>query len=108
MKKGDELLPSRPGRRSWTRAEDYLPPRRSRAIPGRQLTARPAQVDENAHGQGRPLLGIVPFALLMFGLAVMAIAIAVAAWPGRRATTASQPAAAAQSGTAAPGWLKRS
>ena len=108
MKKRDELLPSRPGRRSWTRAEDYLPQRRARRAPARQLTARPAQ-EEEADGLSRPLLGLIPFALLMFGLAVMAVAVAVAAWPGRRPVAQGQAAAnqAAATGTAAPGWLER-
>lgn len=36
------------------------------------------------------MLGLVPFVTLMIGLGVLAIAIALAAWPGR---TASQSAA---------------
>jgi len=105
MKKGDELMPPRPGGRSWTRAEDYLPKRRSRRVPGRQLTARPSQPDIEP-GHGRPLLGIVPFALLMLGLAVLAVAIAITAWPGRSPVQAAR-AAATEAGTAAPGWLDR-
>ena len=107
MKKGDELMPPpRPGRRNWTRAEDYLPQRRSRRAPGRQLTARPSHLDAEDHGHGRPSLGIVPFALLMLGLAVLAVAIAITAWPGSRPVQAAR-AVAAEPGTAAPGWLDR-
>jgi hypothetical protein len=47
----------------------------------------------------------------MFGLAVMAVAIAVAAWPGGRPVAQGQAAAAPNqvtaTGTAAPGWLER-
>lgn len=106
MKKGDELLPPRRGR-SWTRAEDYLPPRRSRSAPGRKLTARPSHVEDEDHGQGRPLLGLVPFGLLMLGLAVLAVAIAVAAWPDRQTAPAPQPQPEREAGTAPPGWLDR-
>ena len=107
--KHDELMPARPGRRSWTRPEDYLPPRRlRRTASGRSVTARPAQLGEEERGSDRMMLGLVPFLLLMFGLGVLAVTIAIAAWPGRQAVQpASKSAAQAEPGTAAPGWLER-
>lgn len=107
--KHDELMPPRPGRRSWTRAEDYLPKRRiRRAASGQPLTARPANLEAETRGQERVLLGLLPFLLLMLGLAVLSVAIAVAAWPGRQPLASAKPTpAAAQPGTAPPGWLAR-
>lgn len=94
--KHDELKPSRPGGRSWTRAEDYLPPRRNRrAASGQPLTAQPAKLGADERPRERPLLGLVPFLLLMVGMGVLAVAIAVAAWPGRHSLRAAPAAASA-------------
>lgn len=72
------------------------------------MTARPAQLGEEERGSDRMMLGLVPFLLLMFGLGVLAVTIAIAAWPGRQAAQpASKSAAQAEPGTAAPGWLER-
>ncbi len=105
MSKRDHLAPPPPPRRErskWTRPEDYLPNRRRRRT---QPLRDPALQPEAASGS-RPLLGMVPFLLLMFALAVLAVAIMVTAYPGRnRPASASQPATQEQ-GTAAPGWLK--
>lgn len=107
MKKHDELVPPAPRRRTWTRAEDYIPPRRRRTANGQPVTARPLNLEAEAHGQGRPLLGLIPFVLLMIGLGVLAIAIAVAAWPGRQPAAPKEQAVRNVPGTAAPGWLQR-
>lgn len=98
--KHDELMPPRPGRRSWTRAEDYLPPRRNRrASSGQPLTARPANLGSDEVTPRRPLLGLVPFVLLMLALGVLAAAIAVAAWPGRPTAKPAAPRVAAEETT---------
>lgn len=35
----------------------------------------------------RPWLGVVPYALLMMGLAILAVGIMVVAWPGKQSPT---------------------
>jgi hypothetical protein len=95
--------------RAWTRPEDYWPPRR----PRRKDSGRPAvnqfaspRDGSDTFSQGRPLLGIVPYALLMMSLAVLAATIIVLAWPGRTLTRPAEPApAVAVPGTAEKGWM---
>jgi hypothetical protein len=92
--------------RAWTRPEDYWPPRRSRRSGKNPVRLyRPPPSDER-RGETRPLLEFVPYAALMLGLAVLAFAIIVLAWPGR---TVSPPPAAqpvpAEVGTAPKGWI---
>ncbi|WP_114229081.1 MULTISPECIES: hypothetical protein [Sphingomonas] len=89
--KHDALKPTQPSRRSWTRAEDYLPPRRlRRGTGGQALTAFPAQHgSDDGRKAERMMLGLVPFVLLMLGLGIMSVAIAVAAWPGRHVAQAA-------------------
>ena len=106
MSKRDYLVPPPPPRRErmkWTRAEDYLPGRRRRRpAPSKDMGERP-----EAASTARPLLGMIPFLLLMMALGVLAVAIMVAAFPGQvRPAPKSQPAVQEQ-GTAAPGWLKQ-
>ena len=48
------------------------------------MTALPAKVGGEELGQDRVLLGLVTFMLLMLGLGVLAVAIAITAWPGRK------------------------
>lgn len=55
----------------------------------------------------RPLLGIVPYAMLMLSLGVLAIAIMMLAWPGNRLPAPAQAAVATETGTAAKGWFPR-
>jgi len=72
------------------------------------MTARPAQLGEEEAGTERAMLGLVPFILLMLGLGVLAVTIAIAAWPGRQITQpAGKTVAVVEPGTAAPGWLER-
>lgn len=93
--------------RAWTRPEDYWPPRRLRRS-GKTSIGRfrpPAESEKDT----RPLLDIIPYAALMLGLAVMAIAIIALAWPGR--TTRQVPAkpvpVEVEVGTAPKGWIDR-
>jgi hypothetical protein len=53
------------------------------------------------------MLELIPYAALMLGLAVMAIAIIVLAWPGRtaRQATARPAPVEVEVGTAAKGWI---
>jgi len=105
MSKRDYLAPPPPPRRErmkWTRAEDYLPNRRRRRpLPRTDLMDR-----TEAASQARPLLGIIPFMLLMLALGVMAVSIMIAAFPGQARPTAKPRPAVQEQGTAAPGWLK--
>jgi hypothetical protein len=91
--------------RAWTRPEDYWPPRRPRRSgkdPVQRYRPRPS--DEQRR-ETRPLLELVPYAALMFGLAVLAIAIIALAWPGRTASQWQQKPAAAEVGTVPKGWI---
>lgn len=104
MSKHDHLAPPPPPRRerrTWTRAEDYLPGRRRRRpAPRKDFGDRP-----EAASHSRATLGMIPFMLLMFALGVMAIAIMIAAYPGQvRPAEATRPVQ--EEGTAPPGWLK--
>ena len=91
--KHDELLP---GRRNWTRAEDYLPARSRRSAPADRAPATALPTSPTGPREPeRSLLGLVPFVLLMLGLGVLALAIAVAAWPGRQLVPAQGRSAAA-------------
>lgn len=103
MSKRDFLAPPPPPRRErrkWTRPEDYLPQRRRRAH-----AARPdAATRPEAASSARPLLGMVPFMLLMLALGILAVAIMVAAYPGQHPAKAPEPVK--EEGTAPPGWLK--
>ena len=102
MSKHDHLAPPPPRRerRTWTRAEDYLPNRRRRRSAPRK---DPGERPEAASG-ARPLLGMVPFMLLMFALGVLAVAIMIAAYPGQ-VHPAKAPQPVKEDGVAAPGWL---
>jgi len=106
MSKPDELAP-RPARggRDWTRPEDYLDLERLR----RRSAARSRERRSSRTGSFEPRfsLGMLPFLLLMAGLALLAALIIVIAWPGRQLP--ARPAARAQAsepGTAPPGWLE--
>ena len=93
--------------RVWTRPEDYWPPRRSRRS-GRSAfkSFKPAANDDEVAEQ-RPLLDIIPYAALMIGLAVLAVAIIVLAWPGQsvpQPTPAREPIEV-EIGTAPKGWI---
>lgn len=93
--------------RAWTRPEDYWPPRRPARIgrsPGRTLGA-PGGDRGDPTDAPRLLLGLVPYFLLMASLAVVAVAIMIAAWPGSRAVPAAASAPAAEIGTAPKGWM---
>lgn len=99
--KGD-LAPPRPAKK-WTQADDYL------GAMAQRRTARRARENKSRSEPEAPrfTLSTLPFLALMGGLAVLALAIAIAAWPGGRATpqAALQPPAAEQ-GTAARGWFQ--
>lgn len=92
--------------RAWTRPEDYWPPRRLRRTS--RYASRPLgqiTLPEPAE-EPRPLLDIVPYAVLMIGLALLALAIIVLAWPGREAAQPKAPEpVVTEVGTAPKGWI---
>ena len=92
--------------RAWTRPEDYWPPRRpsrsSRPVRNRGRMTDPADPLDKP----RLMLPTVPYAMLMICLAFLAIAVMVAAWPGRRAAPAPTQPVTAEVGTAPRGWLE--
>jgi hypothetical protein len=93
-----ELVESPPARQ-WTRVEDYvLALARSRTSRQRHRSRQRTQPEEP-----RAMLSTIPFAALMAALAVLAVAIAVAAWPGRERSAPALQAAA--EGTAPPSWF---
>jgi hypothetical protein len=88
--------------RSWTRVDDYFETlarrrtaRRSRETKGRTEPDAPSFV-----------LSTLPFLALFVGLAILAVGIAVTAWPGSQPER--KPAAAAQHepGVAPKGWFQ--
>lgn len=91
--KHDEL-PLRRRQRSWTRPEDYLDLdrlARRAAARQRERSSRPISEAPNP----RPTLGMIPFALLMAAMAVLAVMVMIAAVPGKNRAPA-RPAPAEQ------------
>jgi hypothetical protein len=93
--------------RAWTRPEDYWPPRRSRRSGKASFNRFAPPAGSGPEREARPLLDIIPYAALMLGLAVLAIAIMALAWPGRTIRQAPTEAVPAEVGTAPKGWMDR-
>ena len=83
--------------RSWTRIEDYFESLARRRAARRAREFRPRTEPENP----RFVLSTLPFLALFVGLAILAIGIAIAAWPG------SQPVPKPQAGTHEPGFAPK-
>jgi hypothetical protein len=88
--------------RVWTRIEDYLAPWFLRVRHRRESRLKPRTEPE----EPRFLLSTLPFLLLFAGLAVMAIAIALAAFPGTQPPSKPAPPAQREIGTAPKGWFQ--
>lgn len=85
----------------WTRLDAYF------AALARRRTARRSR-DPGPRTQPeapRFLLSTLPFLTLIAGLAVLAVAIAVAAWPGRQGPPKRE-VAVHELGTAEKGWFQ--
>lgn len=87
--------------RHWTRIDDYVVPMRWRSAAHRR---RRKAVGHEAPPE-RLLLGMVPFMALILGLAVIAVAVFIAAWPGGHDRPQAEQAPAGEVGTAPPGWI---
>lgn len=100
MEDHGELAPVRV--RSWTRIDDYFESlarrrtaRRSRGLPPRTEPETP-----------RFALSTLPFLALFAGLAVLAVGIAISAWPGNQPTPRPQ-SAQHERGVAPKGWFQQ-
>lgn len=89
-----------PPPRAWTRIEDYIEPlvRRSRL---RRLIKPRTQPEAP-----RMLLSTLPFIALLAALAVLAVAIMIAAWPGGQPPTRPR-AEQHEQGYAPKGWFQK-
>jgi hypothetical protein len=94
--------------RAWTRPEDYWPSRRP-ARSGKPARNRRRQTGDRGDPieGGRPSLTALPYAAVLIGLAFLAIAIMVMAWPGNRTPFRPAPAqpTTVEIGTAPKGWI---
>jgi len=95
----DKLAP--PPARAWTRVEDYFASLARRRTARRRREPGPRTQPEAP----RLSLSTLPFIALLAALAVLAVAIAVAAWPGREHPQAQIKPQPREYGTAPPGWL---
>ncbi len=89
--------------RAWTRIEDYLAPWFLRVRHRRESRLKPRTEPE----EPRFLVSTLPFLLLFAGLIVMAIAIALLAFPGAQPQHKPPPPARHEIGTAPKGWFQK-
>ncbi|HEX6741789.1 MAG TPA: hypothetical protein VF079_08365 [Sphingomicrobium sp.] len=88
--------------RSWTRIEDYFEAMARRRTARRSRALRPRTEPEAP----RFSLSTLPFLILIGGLAVLAVGIAVAAWPGSGPPPRAAAAAEHEQGFAPKGWYQ--
>jgi hypothetical protein len=101
MKKKGDLAPPRPIE-AWTGIDDYL------GALARRRTARSKREPKLRRTEPetpRLLLSTVPFLVLIAALAVLAVAIMIAAWPGNQPRPQVRPAEH-QQGYAPKGWFQ--
>jgi|SRR4051812_33121656 len=96
--KGELASPESP---RWTRADDYL------GVFARRRTARRKRepVTRTQPESPRLLLSTIPFLALIAALAILAVGIMVAAWPGSQPHPA-QKAIPREQGVAPKGWFQ--
>jgi hypothetical protein len=87
--------------RSWTRIDDYFESLARRRAARRAREFRPRTEPESP----RFVLSTLPFLALFIGLAVLAIGIAIAAWPGSQPPPKPQ-AEKHEPGVAPKGWFQ--
>ena len=88
--------------RSWTRVEDYFEAMARRRTARRSRARRPRTEPESP----RFSLSTLPFLVLIGGLAVLAVGIAVSAWPGSQPPPKAQAAGRHEPGVAPKGWFQ--
>jgi hypothetical protein len=88
--------------RSWTRIDDYFEAMARRRTARRSRGLRPRTEPEVP----RFALSTLPFLILFGGLAVLAVAIAISAWPGSQPPPKAQAAARHEQGFAPKGWFQ--
>lgn len=89
-----------PREKRWTRIDEYLG-----ALARRRTARRSRQPPMRTQPEApRLLLSTLPFAALLSILAVLAVAFAIAAWPGRP-DAEPLPPPPSELGTAPRGWL---
>lgn len=97
------MAPPSPAR-GWTRIEDYLGAMANRRTARRLREPLPKRTQPEFP---RALLSTVPFLALICALGLLTIGIAMLAWPGGRTPPRAEEAqAAADRGTALPGWFE--
>lgn len=87
--------------RSWTRVDDYFEALARRRTARRALQPKPRTEPETP----RFALSTLPFLALFVGLAVLAIGIAISAWPGNQPPE-RHPVAEHEKGYAPKGWFQ--
>lgn len=88
--------------RAWTRIDDYLAPWFLRVRHRRASRLKPRTEPE----EPRFLISTLPFLLLFAALGVLAIGIALIAFPGAQPERKPQPAPHHETGTAPKGWFQ--
>jgi hypothetical protein len=98
---GKERLAESPAGRRWTQPDDYID------AMARKRTARRSRQPEERTQPETPRFGLstLPFLALLFGLAVLTVAIMLAAWPGSQPQP-KQKAPVKEQGYAAKGWFQ--
>jgi hypothetical protein len=98
---GKDQLAESPAGRRWTRPDDYID-----AMARRRTARRAREVQERTQPDApRFSLSTLPFLALLFGLAVLSVAIILAAWPGSHPQQ-KQKAPVKEQGYAAKGWFE--
>jgi hypothetical protein len=88
--------------RSWTRVDDYFEALARRRTARRARQARPRTEPEAP----RFALSTLPFVALFIGLAILAVGIAVTAWPGGQPQHKPVTTARHELGIAPKGWFQ--
>ena len=96
-----ERLAESPAER-WTRADDYVAAMARKRTARKLRTAKP----RNHVEAPRLLLSTLPFLVLLGLLAILAVSIMIAAFPGSQPQQKASQAPARQQGVAARGWLQ--
>lgn len=100
MENNDDFPPVKD--RSWTRVDDYFEALARRRT-ARRARAVPPRTEPEAPRFG---LSTLPFLILFGGLAILAMGIAVSAWPGGHLPPKAEAAGQHEPGFAPKGWFQ--